>query len=220
MVDKQLANRGIAHPDVLSAMREIPRHLFVPPRVREEAYEDHPLSIGYGQTISQPYIVAYMSELVAENSPAGGKVLEIGSGCGYQTAVLVRMGYTVHSIDIVPQLVDQARSTLTELGLLPRSLECKDGYAGLEIHAPFDVVLSAACAEELPNKWVEQLSEGGVIISPVEKKPRGKWWSRAGEKNRRGWGRREQQLCVWTKTDGKVTCEEVASVLFVPLVKG
>lgn len=199
MVEKQLVARDITHEAVLTAMRAIPRHLFVAEQAWGEAYEDHPLKIGHGQTISQPYIVALMSQLLAERAKKGAKVLEVGSGSGYQTAILVHMGFEVTAVELIPELLESSRATLTSLDLLPTNLVCKDGHEGVPEFALYDAVLSAACAKRLPRAWVDQLSEGGVVISPI--------------KSGKG-----QDLCIWVKHDGKVTSEVVTQVLFVPLL--
>jgi protein-L-isoaspartate(D-aspartate) O-methyltransferase len=164
MVARQIRARGIVEPRVLEAMSSVPRHEFVPEEQRHEAYADHPLPIGEGQTISQPYIVAYMS--AALDLPAGARVLEIGTGCGYQTAVMCAMGLKVWSMEIVAPLLERASTTLARLGYRAH-LALGDGNAGLPDEAPFDGVLVTAAPERIPAALVDQLAEGGRISIPV-----------------------------------------------------
>lgn len=165
MVDQQIEARGIRNPRVLRAMRVVPRHRFVPEKMRPFAYEDRPLPIGHDQTISQPYIVALMSEL-AEVRP-GSRVLEVGTGSGYQAAVLAEMGADVYSIEIVEPLAKQARVTLFALGYGGVRLRTGDGYAGWPETAPFDAIVVTAAPETIPTPLKEQLKVGGVLVIPV-----------------------------------------------------
>lgn len=166
MVDTQLVARGIRDPAVLAAMGRVPRHAFVPASERAWAYEDGPLPIGDGQTISQPYVVAFMTEAAAITP--GMKVLEIGTGSGYQAAVLAEVGARVWSIEIVPTLADRARATLLGLGYGDRvTLRTGDGYRGWPEVAPFDRILLTAAPERVPEPLRAQLAVGGRMVLPV-----------------------------------------------------
>jgi protein-L-isoaspartate(D-aspartate) O-methyltransferase len=165
MVSDQIAARGVRDERVLAALRRVPRHRFVPEAERAGAYEDHPLPIGSFQTISQPYIVAVMSEL-ARLKP-GARVLEVGTGCGYQAAVLAELGTEVHSIEIVPELAASARETLRALGYERVNVITGDGYRGLPERAPFDAILVAAAADHVPQPLLDQLAVGGRLVIPV-----------------------------------------------------
>jgi protein-L-isoaspartate(D-aspartate) O-methyltransferase len=165
MVDEQIRARGIEAPAVLNAMRKVPRHQFVPPAVRHMAYNDHPLPIGSGQTISQPYIVAYMTE-AAEISPRE-KVLEIGTGSGYQAAILGEVAREVYTIEIIPELAERARNTLAELGYANVHAKAGNGYLGWPEHAPFDAILVTAAPDQVPQALVDQLALGGRMVVPV-----------------------------------------------------
>jgi protein-L-isoaspartate(D-aspartate) O-methyltransferase len=164
MVDRQIAGRGVRDSLVLEAMRRVPRHLFVPEPERAAAYEDRPLPIGEGQTISQPYIVALMSE--ALRLEGNERVLEIGTGSGYQTAVLCEIVTEVYSIEIVPVLAARAQETLEELGYSAR-LRTGDGYQGWPEAAPFDAILVTAAPEQVPEPLLDQLAIGGRLVIPV-----------------------------------------------------
>jgi len=166
MVEKQIRRRGISKETVLSAMRAVPRHLFVPERNRAEAYGDHALPIGFGQTISQPYIVALMT---AASEPAPSvKVLEIGTGSGYQAAVLAACGCEVYSIERIPQLHEGAVARIAEAGYGHRvHLRLGDGSRGWPEEAPFDRILLTAATDEIPNALIEQLDRDGFIVAPV-----------------------------------------------------
>ncbi len=164
MVENQLANRDINDPLVLAAMRTVPRHLFVPDDIAEHAYNDHALPIGYGQTISQPYIVALMSQ--ALGVAAGDRVLEIGTGSGYQAAVLAAMGCDVYTMEIVPELAERAAGTLTGLGYAA-TVANRDGYFGWEEHAPFDGIIVTAAPDHVPQPLLDQLGEGAALVIPV-----------------------------------------------------
>lgn len=165
MVHEQIVARGIKDKATLDAMRSVPRHRFVPATQSPLAYRDHPLPIGYGQTISQPYIVAYMTELVSPGT--GRKILEIGTGSGYQAAILAATGANVFTIEIVPELAESARVRLADLGYEKVSVKSADGYYGWEEHAPFDAIIVTAAAEFIPPPLFEQLVEGGLMVIPV-----------------------------------------------------
>src|SRR5688572_4055752 len=166
LVQRDIEGAGIKDEDVLRAMREVPRHKFVLPEYVDQAYDDHPLPIGYGQTISQPYIVAWMTELL-ELQP-GEKVLEIGTGSGYQAAVLAELGYVeVYSIEIVPELAESAAKRLQELGYNDVQVKQEDGYYGWPEYAPFDKIIVTAAPDHLPGPLAEQLAEGGRIVIPI-----------------------------------------------------
>ena len=165
MVDQQLKARDIESPTVLQAMLKVPRHSFVPAEVRNMAYADHPLPIGSGQTISQPYIVAYMTE-AADISP-NEKVLEIGTGSGYQAAVLGEIAREVYTIEIVPELAERARNTLAGLGYKNVHVKAGNGYLGWPEHAPFDAIVVTAAPDQVPQALVEQLAVGGKMVIPV-----------------------------------------------------
>jgi protein-L-isoaspartate(D-aspartate) O-methyltransferase len=165
MVDQQIRARGIEAPAVLKAMREVPRHRFVPPAVRHLAYLDQPLPIGSEQTISQPYIVAYMTE-AADLSP-DETVLEIGTGSGYQAAVLGEIAREVYTIEIIPELANRAHNALAELGYTNVHAKTGNGYLGWPEHAPFDAILVTAAPEEVPQALVDQLALGGRMVVPV-----------------------------------------------------
>jgi len=197
MVNSQIAARGISDPATLQAMRKVPRHLFVPARYAAEAYSDRPLPIGYNQTISQPFIVAYMTELAR---PARGKkALEIGTGSGYQAAVLAEIVDTVCTIEIVSELALESESRLRLLGYRNILTRYGDGYQGWPEHAPFDIILVTAAADHIPQPLKDQLAEGGRLIMPV------------------GNPATIQQLIVLTKRKGKITEQRLEAVRFVPL---
>ena len=166
MVKNTIESRGVKNPDVLRAMRDVPRHEFVPDEYISQSYADHPLPIGYGQTISQPYIVALMTEILELQT--GEKVLEIGTGSGYQAAVLEELGYVdVYSIEIVPELAASAAAKLESLGYDGGKVIQGDGYYGWQEHAPFDAIIVTAAPDHLPAPLVEQLVEGGRIVIPI-----------------------------------------------------
>jgi protein-L-isoaspartate(D-aspartate) O-methyltransferase len=165
MVAEQLAGRGIKDERVLAAMGTVPRHLFVSPALADEAYPDHPLPIGFGQTISQPYMVARATEL-AEPRP-GDRALEVGAGCGYQAAVLAQLAAEVYAVEIVPGLAAQARATLAALELRNATVDSFDGGAGWPAHAPYDVIIVSAGAPRVPPLLVAELADGGRLVVPV-----------------------------------------------------
>jgi protein-L-isoaspartate(D-aspartate) O-methyltransferase len=200
MVARQIADRGIADARVLAALRAVPRHLFVMPGSEDEAYEDRPVGIGYGQTISQPYIVALMTEL-ARVKP-GDRVLEIGTGSGYQAAVLSRLAGAVHTIEIVEPLADRARQLLADLACRNVTVRTGDGYAGWPEAAPFNAILVTAAPDHVPPALVAQLARGGRLVIPV------------------GGIRDVQQLQLIEKDEGgAVHARDVIEVRFVPLVR-
>lgn len=196
MVEEQIVRRGVRDPSVLEAMRDVPRHLFVPSAYRAHAYRDQPLPIGYGQTISQPYIVALMTELLA--LPKSAKVLEIGTGSGYHAAVLSRVASRVFSIEIVKDLGIQARHTLQLLDYDNVTVRIGDGYRGWPDEAPFDAIILTAAPPEVPKPLLDQLKIGGRMVLPE------------------GAGK-IQELLVITKTAQDIERQRVAAVRFVPM---
>ncbi|MEA3511689.1 MAG: protein-L-isoaspartate(D-aspartate) O-methyltransferase [Actinomycetota bacterium] len=164
MVNSKSEMRGITDPNVIEAMRTVPRHRFVPDDNWDLAYGDHPLPIGYGQTISQPSLVAMMSEALGVGP--GDKVLEIGAGSGYQAAVLSAMGCEVYTVEIIPELADRAKAILDELGY-DVAVGTADGYFGWSEHAPFDGIIVTAAADHLPEALIEQLKEGAALVIPI-----------------------------------------------------
>ncbi len=165
MVEKQIAARGIDHPATLKAMRSVERHRLVPRSQVKNAYDDRPLPIGHGQTISQPYIVAYMTEVIQPKPEM--KILEIGTGSGYQAAVLAEIVDRVYTIEIVGALANSARNNLENLGYNNIEVKHADGYYGWEEHAPFDAIVVTAASEFIPPPLIEQLKEGGKMVIPV-----------------------------------------------------
>ncbi len=198
MVERQLTGPGrdIRHPEVLRAMRQVPRHRFVLESHLAEAYEDHPLPIGHGQTISQPYIVAFMTERL-EPQPSH-RVLEIGTGSGYQAAVLAELVREVYSIEIVEPLATRAQSTLQELGYTNVHVRAGDGYQGWPEAAPFDAIIVTCAPERVPTPLVNQLREGGRMIIPI-----GPLF--------------DQQLVLLEKRGTNVVRQAVLPVRFVPM---
>ncbi|MEK7404177.1 MAG: protein-L-isoaspartate(D-aspartate) O-methyltransferase [Acidobacteriota bacterium] len=201
MVREQIQARGIRHAGVLKVMRATPRHLFMPERVREAAYEDHPVPIGHGQTISQPYIVALMTELLEPKAEL--RVLEIGTGSGYQAAVLAPLVKHVYTIEIVPELAKSASELLLKLGYKNVTVRWGDGYKGWPEEAPFDRIIVTAAPPELPKTLLDQLKPGGKLVAPVGGTILG------------------QDLIVVDKTaDGRIRRRSVIPVMFVPMVRG
>lgn len=196
MVEEQLCSRDITDPRVLEAMRFVPRHEFVPDRLKNRAYEDCPLPIGHSQTISQPYIVALMTQL-ARPGPAS-RVLDVGTGCGYQAAVMARLAATVWSIEIVDELAVQAQKRLGRMGYPNIHVSCCDGFQGLIQQAPFDAIVVAAAPAHIPPPLIEQLAVGGRLVIPVG-------------------GSRQCLTVVEKRPDGTVQTEEIAPVVFVPM---
>jgi protein-L-isoaspartate(D-aspartate) O-methyltransferase len=198
MVEQQLRARGISDAAVLDAMARVPRHLFVPPSEQRSAYEDRPLPIGFGQTISQPYIVAYMTD--ALDLSQAHAVLEIGTGSGYQAAVLAELAGEVYTIEIVPELADRARRTLTSAGYDNVRVRTGNGYGGWPERAPFDRIIVTAAPPAIPPALVEQLAIGGTMVVPV-----GTTW---------------QHMTIIRKTERGVARTETIPVRFVPMVDG
>lgn len=199
MVEQQLKTRNITSEAVLDALRQVPRHLFVPDHLREYAYNDSPLPIGSGQTISQPYIVAYMTEQLRLTPEM--KVLEVGTGSGYQTAVLTHMGCKVYSVELHKELADKASETLLNLGYGNVSIMHGNGYSGWEEEAPFDAIIVTAAPSYVPTALIDQLSDGGRMIVPV------------------GGEHEVQFLKLITKRDGEVLEDTLLPVRFVPMVE-
>lgn len=197
MVSSQIRSRGIDDTRVLKAMTTVPRHLFVPSRMRDNAYQDSALPIDHDQTISQPYIVALMSQLLSVRP--GNKVLEIGTGSGYQAAVLAEMGVEVFTIEIVPELGLQAEKLLKELGYDSVKVRTGDGYLGWPQNAPFDGIIVTCAPTEIPEPLEKQLAEGGRMVIPV------------GESG-------FQELLLLTKKDGRIIRQKTIDVRFVPMV--
>ena len=195
MVDEQIRARGVRDQRVLDAMRRVPRHEFVPEQQVPYAYQDSPLPIGLGQTISQPYIVGYMSEHLQLEPDM--KVLEIGTGSGYQAAVLAELVKEVYSIEIVPELAQRSKETLDRLGYDNVHVRAGDGYRGWPEAAPFDRIIVTAAPPNIPQPLVEQLAVGGRMIVPV--------------------GDRYQQMTILTKTEKGVAEERTIDVMFVPM---
>lgn len=199
MVSRQLERRGINDKATLQAMRQVERHLFVPENLKARAYNDGPLPIGYGQTISQPYIVAYMTELV--NPEPGHKVLEIGTGSGYQAAVLAQIVDKVYTIEIVPELGKAAINRFEKLGYDNIKVKITDGYYGWEEYAPFDAIVVTAAAEYIPPPLTDQLKEGGRMVIPV------------------GSPFLTQSLMLVEKKDKKLKTRSLLPVRFVPFTR-
>jgi len=198
MVRDQIIARGVSSPAVLAAVRKVPRHLFVEEALKPQAYEDHPLPLGFGQTISQPYVVAWMTELL-EILP-GMNVLEVGTGSGYQTAVLAEMGVVVYSVERVPELHALTRNRLAAMGYGNVHLKLDDGTLGWPERAPFDRILVTAGGPRVPDPYLDQLADPGRMVIPV------------------GTERRSQTLTVLRKRDGKIGRKSVGQVTFVDLV--
>jgi protein-L-isoaspartate(D-aspartate) O-methyltransferase len=196
MVDLQIRAREVKSAAVLQAMRRVPRHLFVPEEVRSQAYDDHPLPIGQGQTISQPYIVGYMTE--ALQLERYHRVLEIGTGSGYQAAVLAEIARQVNSIEIVPQLAERARRALTQAGYRNVDVRTGNGYLGWPERAPFDRIIVTAAPPEIPQALIDQLAPGGLMVVPV--------------------GTDYQEIVIVNRTAQGVTEKRTIGVRFVPMV--
>ena len=196
MVETQIAARGINDPATLEAMRTVPRHEFLPMRLREEAYMDYPLPIGHGQTISQPFIVAFMTEAIRPQP--GEKILEIGAGSGYQAAILAQMGAEVYTIEIVEPLAEMARQTLGRLGFKNARVMHGDGFRGWPEQAPFDAIIVTCAPDKIPPDLVAQLKDGGRMIIPVG-------------------GGMDQELVLLRKKGDKVEKQSVLPVRFVPM---
>ncbi|NOR90067.1 MAG: protein-L-isoaspartate(D-aspartate) O-methyltransferase [Anaerolineales bacterium] len=197
MVDQQMVGRGIRDERVLEAMLAIPRHEFVPQDQARRAYIDAPLPIGNHQTISQPYIVALMTEFL--NLKGHETVLEIGTGSGYQAAILGHLAKKVYSIERIPELAERSRTLLYSLGLENIEVVVGDGSCGLPEHAPYQAIIVTAAAPEVPKPLKDQLSDGGRLIAPVG-------------------GRMGQALELWKHEGKKLVCEKLTPVAFVPLI--
>lgn len=198
MVREQIEGRGIKDQEVIRAMLSVPRHLFVDEALQSQAYADHPLPIGYGQTISQPYIVALMSSLL--DVKPGMKVLEIGTGSGYQAAVLAEMGADVFTVERVKPLYQKARKLFSQLGYHYVKTKLDDGTMGWPEKSPFDRILVTAGGPDVPAPLLDQLSDPGILMIPV------------------GDSKRSQKLIKITRNDGSVERKDMGSVAFVDLV--
>jgi protein-L-isoaspartate(D-aspartate) O-methyltransferase len=199
MVEEQLKSRNIKSEAVLDAMRIVPRHLFVPKNIQSYAYNDSPLPIGLGQTISQPYIVAFMTEQL--KPIPGMKILEIGTGSGYQAAILAYLGCEVYTIELLEELSARAEKILSELNFNNVKTKYGDGYLGWPEAAPFDAIIITAAPENIPEKLIAQLKEGGKMIVPVGPVNSG------------------QSLKLITKEDKRIFEKDLLPVRFVPMVK-
>ena len=201
MIDEDIAARGVKHSAVLKAMRDTPREIFVPEQYRADAYADQPLPIGGGQTISQPYIVAVMSEMLRPDPKA--TVLEIGTGSGYQAAILCKLFKHVYSIELLPELSAGAQAAIGKLGLHNIDYLVGDGYKGWPGHAPYDRILLTAAPPGVPQALIDQLAPGGLLVGPIGEEPN------------------SQRLMIIEKSmDGKVTRKTSHPVRFVPMVRG
>ena len=198
---ERLIEQGIQRLDVLDAMRDTPRHLFIDEALSHRAYEDVSLPIGHGQTISQPFIVARMTEVVVSNTGPDARVLEIGTGCGYQSAVLARLVNQVYSVERIAALHMRARERLRELNHHNVHLGLADGTYGWTRHAPYDAIIATAGADEVPEYLIRQLVEGGILVMPVS----------AG---------RGQKLRLYRKTGTQILSEDLLDVVFVPFLSG
>lgn len=197
MVSRQIENRGVKNQKVLSVLRTVERHRFVPPEYRSQAYDDCPLAIGQGQTISQPYIVALMTEMLDPDSTK--KILEIGTGSGYQAAVLAMLCDTVYTIEINKVLGTRAAKLLAELDYTNVKVKIGDGYKGWQEYAPFDGIIVTCAPTHVPKPLQEQLKEGGRMVIPV------------GETG-------AQELFLFVKANGELKQKEIVPVLFVPMI--
>ena len=196
MVEEQIAGRGVHDPRVLAAMGSVLRHCFIPPDDLAWAYSDGPLPIGHGQTISQPYIVALMTESLALNPT--DRILEVGGGCGYQAAVLAELAAEVHSVEVIPELARQAEKTLAGLGYTSIHIHTGDGSVGWPESALYNGILVAAAAPQVPQPLIDQLADGGQLVIPVG-------------------SRSVQQLEIWKRIGKEFTRRVSLEVCFVPL---
>jgi len=200
MVETQIRARGVTDEAVLAAMEKVPRHEFVPPEYLDQAYADHPLPIGYGQTISQPYIVALMTQLL--ELKGGDKVLEIGTGSGYQAAVLAELTDEVYTVEIIGELKKSAEARLRRLGYDKVKVKHADGYYGWEEYAPYDAIIVTCAPDHIPQPLIKQLKDGGRLVIPVG--PPGGY----------------QTLWKITKRGDKIITKNMGGVIFVPLLRG
>lgn len=198
MVEHQIEERGVRNKKVIDALMKVPRHIFVSPEYQKHAYDDTPLPIGYNQTISQPYIVAYMTEILEPDSSQ--RVLEIGTGSGYQAAVLSKLYKEVYTIEIVRPLGEDARNIFLREGYNNIKVKIGDGYLGWKEYAPFDAIIVTCAPTEIPQPLVDQLAEGGKMIIPV-----GEMYN--------------QVLILLTKKEGKVHKTKTLPVIFVPMLR-
>ena len=199
MIENQIIDRGVSDERVIKAMNDVPRHLFVKESLRDLAYADGPLPIGYNQTISQPYIVAYMTEILQPDTHH--IVLEVGTGSGYQAAILSKLVNHVYSIEIIPELGKEAANRLDKLGYDNVTVKIGDGYNGWEEHSPFDRIIVTAAPEQIPKKLVDQLKSGGLMVLPVGKTSFGQ----------------DMRVVKKDKT-GQVTTQETIPVRFDPMI--
>jgi protein-L-isoaspartate(D-aspartate) O-methyltransferase len=199
MVESQLIRRGIEHTLTLQAMENVPRHQFIPENRQRQAYNDGPVPIGYGQTISQPYIVAFMTEVL--NPEPGQRILEIGTGSGYQAAVLAEITDEVYTIEIIEELAEFGEGNLRNAGYDKVRVKHADGYYGWEEYAPFDAIIVTAAADHIPPPLIEQLKDDGVMIIPV------------------GHPMRTQQLMKVTLRNGQAQTQSLMPVRFVPFTR-
>jgi protein-L-isoaspartate(D-aspartate) O-methyltransferase len=199
MVEDQIISRNVTHPATIKAMKKVPRHMFVPKDMQDEAYLDGPLSIGHGQTISQPYIVAYMTQVV--NPSKGKKVLEIGTGSGYQAAILAEIVDTVYTVELLPELAKASGKRLKGLGYNNIIARQGDGYKGWPEHAPYDIIVVTAAPDHIPQPLIDQLAEKGRMVIPV------------------GLPSAIQELVYLEKKNGKVEKKKLTLVRFVPMLR-
>jgi protein-L-isoaspartate(D-aspartate) O-methyltransferase len=195
MIDQQIRARGVKDPAVLAAMAKVPRERFVPAELRGAAYDDGPLPIGHNQTISQPYIVAYMTEALAVGGD--GRVLEIGTGSAYQAAILGEIVKEVYTIEIIPELAKRARGLLSDLGYANVHVKTGDGYQGWAEHAPYDGIIVTAAPDHIPRPLIEQLAVGGRMVIPV--------------------GNADQEIAIVSKTERGIVEKRTIPVRFVPM---
>ncbi|MFW5908761.1 MAG: protein-L-isoaspartate(D-aspartate) O-methyltransferase [Desulfosalsimonas sp.] len=197
MIRQQLRARGIENPEILAAFKKVPRHKFVPEKLKKYAYQDHPLPIGQDQTISQPYIVAMMTRSIKPKKT--DRILEVGTGSGYQAAILAELSEQVYTIEIIESLAESARRTLSETGYENVHVKTGDGFKGWAEHAPFDAIVVTCAPEKVPEPLKEQLSEGGRMVIPVGRKY-------------------DQNLVVLEKKEGELIEKQILPVRFVPMV--
>lgn len=200
MVREQIESRGIRGAELLRVLRATPRHLFVPIAIRSMAYDDHPVPIGYGATISQPYIVALMTDLLAPRKT--DRVLEVGTGSGYQAAVLSQLAQQVYTIEIVPELAKSAQRILSDLGYRNVTVRQGDGYKGWPEQAPFDGIMVTAAPPEIPQALIDQLANGGRLVAPV------------------GVGWNQELVLIEKDANGRLRRRSAGGVVFVPMRSG